>query len=130
MHKPGFSGQRRGESSKDVNTSTLRGDTVNPREQLIMVLRAERTRKKQTRVEELVVAGQCLGTTRDGSKCEQRACRRGLCWSCYRQYLSQTRGLSQHDAAAYEARLISAGAILADREIERIKDRSVFKRLA
>jgi hypothetical protein len=103
---------------------------VNSREQLIMILRAERTRKKQTRVEEMVAAGQCLGTTRDGSKCEKKSCRRGLCWSCYRMFLSQTGMLSQQDAAAYQARLISAGAILADREIERIKDKSVFKRLA
>lgn len=103
---------------------------MNPREQLIMVLRAERTRKKQTRVETLVDAGQCLGTTREGNKCEESSSRRGLCWKCYRKFLKQTRSLSQHDAAAYEARLIAAGAILADREIERIKDKSVFKRLA
>ena len=45
-------------------------------------------------------------------------------------FLSQTGSLSQQDAAVYAGRLISAGAILADREIERIKDKSVFKRLA
>lgn len=102
----------------------------NSREHLIMVLRAERTRKKQSRVEQLVDAGTCLGTTRSGCKCEERASRRGLCWRCYRQFLAQTRSLSQEQAAAYEARLFAAGALLAEREIERIRDKSVFKRLA
>lgn len=102
----------------------------NSKEHLIMVLRAERTRKKQTRVEALVESGKCLGTKRDGSVCDETATRRGLCWKCYRQYLNQLRAMSREQAAAYEARLISAGAILADREVERIKDKSVFKRLA
>lgn len=102
----------------------------NSREHLIMVLRTERTRKKQSRVEELVHAGKCLGTKRNGCKCEEKTSRRGLCWSCYRLFLTQARSLSPEMAAAYEARLITAGALLADREIERIRDLSVFKRLA
>jgi hypothetical protein len=39
-------------------------------------------------------------------------------------------GLDAEQKAAYEARLIAAGVLLADREVLRIKDKSVFKRLA
>jgi hypothetical protein len=36
----------------------------------------------------------------------------------------------QDDQAAYESRLISAGALLANREVSKLKDKSVFRRLA
>ena len=52
---------------------------VQSREHLIMVLRSSRTSKQQRRVEERVLAGKCLGTTRDGAECEDKATRRGLC---------------------------------------------------
>lgn len=95
-----------------------------------MVLRSERTRKQQKRVEERVLSGSCLGTNRDGLECSEKATRRGLCDKCYQQMTSAMNKLSQEDRAAYEARLISAGVLLADREVLRIKDKSVFKRLA
>lgn len=100
------------------------------REHLIMVLRSERTRKQQKRVEERVLSGKCLGTTRDGAECLEKATRRGLCDKCYQQMNSAMSRLDQEGRAAYEARLISAGVLLADREVLRIKDKSVFKRLA
>lgn len=101
-----------------------------PREHLIMVLRAERSSKKQRRVEERIQSGKCLGTTRDGLECEEVATRRGLCSKCHQRMQRRMNQLGQEDKAAYEARLISAGALLADREVLRIKDKSVFKRLA
>lgn len=100
------------------------------REYLIMVLRAERSSKKQRLVEERIQSGKCLGTTRDGLECESVATRRGLCSTCHQRMQRRMNQLSQEDRAAYEARLISAGALLADREVLRIKDKSVFKRLA
>jgi hypothetical protein len=100
------------------------------REHLIMVLRAERSSKKQRHVEERIQSGKCLGTTRDGSECESTATRRGLCSKCHQAMQRRMNGLDAEKKAAYEARLISAGVLLADREVLRIKDRSVFKRLA
>jgi hypothetical protein len=100
------------------------------REHLIMVLRTERTRKKQKRVEERVRSGKCLGTTRDGSECQETATRRGLCDKCYQHLAYSMRRLDEEKRAAYQARLITAGVLLADREVLSIKDLSVFKRLA
>lgn len=100
------------------------------REQLIMILRAERTRKKQKRVEERVLSGKCLGTTRDGSECQEPATRRGLCDKCYQQMNASMNRLDVEQRGAYETRLISAGVLLADREVSKIKNKSVFKRLA
>jgi hypothetical protein len=102
----------------------------NSREQLIMVLRAGRTRRKQSRVEERVRCDKCLGTNRDGSECDKQATRRGLCENCYRAWMSSVRGMNPEQKAAAESRLISAGALLGDREVLRIKNRSVFVRLA
>lgn len=103
---------------------------VQSREHLIMVLRSSRTSKQQRRVEERVLTGKCLGTTRDGAGCEDKATRRGLCDKCYQQMISAMSRHDQEDRAAYESRLISAGALLANREVSKIKDKSVFRRLA
>jgi len=102
----------------------------NSREQLIMVLRAGRTRRKQSRVEERVRTDKCLGSTRDGLECDKPAMRRGLCENCYRAWMSSVKGMNPEQRAAVESRLISAGALLGDREVLRIKNRSVFVRLA
>jgi hypothetical protein len=100
------------------------------REHLIMVLRSSRTSKQQRRVEERVQSGKCLGTTRDGAECDMKATRRGLCDKCYQQMISAKCRHDQDDQAAYESRLISAGALLANREVSKLKDKSVFRRLA
>ena len=95
-----------------------------------MVLRAERTRKKQSRVEERVRSDKCLGTTRDGLECDKHATRRGWCENCYRALMASLRGMDPEQKAAAEARLIAAGVLLGDREVLKIKIRSVFAKLA
>lgn len=100
------------------------------REHLIMVLRAERRPKTQKRVIDRVLKNLCLGSTREGRECCGTPVKLGLCQRCHNAFMYESGKMSETDAAAYRQRLIAAGALLADREISKIRNQSVFRRLA
>lgn len=100
------------------------------REHLIMVLRADRTKKVQRRVIERASAGLCLVPNEDGSDCNCPAEKGGQCGRhYYEQYRIESK-LTPTERAAYRQRSIAAGYRLADREICKIKRRSALQRLA
>jgi ribosomal protein L31 len=103
---------------------------LSARESLIVVLRCERTSKVQARVVERVREGKCLGTTRDGLQCDGKPTRVGLCSKCHNQWMAAQRHMDESERAAYRQRLVACGRMLGDREVIRIKNQSVFNRLA
>lgn len=97
---------------------------------MMMVLRAQRTKRIQAQVAERVRAGQCLGTNRLGAECTEPAVKVGLCIKCYNAMHHATRGMDDVARAAYHQRLIAAGRLLARNEVCRLKNQSIYQRMA
>jgi|688.fasta_scaffold20768_5 hypothetical protein len=100
------------------------------REHLMMVLRAQRTKRVQRAVVERVRAGQCLGTTRKGDECTAVAVKCGLCMNCYAALRSAIRGMDDVTEATYRQRLLTAGRLLANHEVTKLKTQSIYQRMA
>jgi hypothetical protein len=88
----------------------------------IVVMSATPTPKAARHVAERVSKGQCLC-------CDEPAIKRGLGQSCYYAWMANRRKLNTPTKrAAYDAKLIRIGRLLAPQAVRSIRDRSVFGR--
>lgn len=86
----------------------------------IIVMSANPTPRAHKHIATRVANGQCLC-------CENLHLKRGLCHRCYYAWMVNRRKLeSATKRAAYDARLIRAGKLLAPQAVRAIKDQSVF----
>lgn len=86
----------------------------------IIVMAANPTPKAGKHIAARVAAGQCLC-------CDKPLLKRGLCHRCYYAWMVNRRKLdSATKRAAYDARLIRAGKLLAPQAVRAIKDQTVF----
>lgn len=96
----------------------------------MMVLRCVRSRKIQRRVEERIRAGKCLGILDDGSECDGKPTKLGLCQHCHSRFYNVLKTKPYPDQLAYRQKLIMAGRMLQDREILTLKKQSFWNRMA
>lgn len=86
----------------------------------IIVMAASPSPKAQKHIAERVSKKQCLC-------CDKPLLKRGLCYQCYYKWRTARQALSSMTKrAAYDAKLIRIGKLLAAQDIRQFKDSSVF----
>jgi len=86
----------------------------------IIVMAANPTPKATKHIAERVGKGQCLC-------CDKKALKRGLCYQCYYSWMTNRKKLANATKrAAYDAKLIRAGKLLAAQAVRALRDHSIF----
>lgn len=86
----------------------------------IIVMSAKPTPKAAKHIAQRIAKKQCLC-------CEKPLLKRGLCHQCYYRWMTRRRDLpTGAKRAAYDAKLIRCGRLLASGAVRRVKDNSVF----
>lgn len=95
------------------------------KELVVLVLDTKTSGKTTERVRECVEQHKCL-------VCEtnSKLLRRGLCIKCYTSWGRSRSRMSIKDALQFDARLIRRGLLLVTQQIRKIKQDSIFERLA
>lgn len=99
------------------------------REALLIVLRCHRSRRVQKVVETRIQANQCLGVKDDGSECDEKPVKLGLCQKCHSRFYHVLSKKAKYEQQQYRQRLIQSGRLLADREVTTLKSKSIWSRL-
>lgn len=95
-----------------------------------MILRCSRSKKNQKRVEARVAEGKCLGVKDDGTDCDAKPVKLGLCQHCHTRFYNVLCKKSKDDQQVFRQKLIQAGRLLQDREVLQLKRTSFWKRMA